>query len=430
MSYHPGRRAMTQKFATVGLLFLAVFNGLSFAAEQIHALESLGDAFERRFDLGPEAFDRVMQGLTALVTLTICLRINRALELHRLTRSAHWRKPESQRTKDAGALEAKANHVARNLNLRTLLAFAISLPIGDALLQVATIEHSIMTAIKWSGPIASFLMRVWPSVALTVLAWGCMLLSQKLWLARLQNIDLPGDEEEGLGALLDDERDLRFRLVTDDPADATHTEAHRDIEQLAKTETYGVMGETDIPQVFDWWRKYPRGNWLAEFRGRIVGGVDIWPLKKAVYERLRAGRIGEEHIKRTSIAPKPDSDTGSYWYVASISLDLRLRHQRLRKAVLAKLVETMLEQNFLPSVSAYPAHVIALIWTTQGENIANRSGFRYVNKRVSEEHAAAEPIYEIVFPDEASIRAMIERIRRRLAPPDPSKRQPPVEKPG
>jgi len=422
---------MTRKFATVGVLFLAVFNGLSFAAEQIHSIEALGDAFERRFDLGPAAFDHFLQGLTALVTLMFCLRINRALELRRLARSAHWRKPESHRTKDASELEAKANHVARNLNVRTLIAFAISLPIGDALLQIATIEHAIMTVIKWSGPVASFAMRVWPSVALTVLAWGCMALSQKLWLARLQNIDLPGDDEEGLGVLLD-ARDLRFRLVTDDPADATHTEAHRDIEQLAKTETYGVMGDTDIPQVFEWWRRYPRGNWLAEFRGRIVGGVDVWPLKKAIYERLRAGRIGEEHIKRTSLAPKPDSDTGSYWYVASISLDLRMRHQRLRKAVLAKLVETMLEQNFLPSVTAYPAHVIALIWTTQGENIANRSGFRYVGKRVSEEHAAAEPIYEIVFPDETSIRAMIERLHRRLESASASmpKGQPPVEKPG
>jgi hypothetical protein len=395
--------------------FFVVFEALSQVAERIHAMEYLGERFEGMFGESARVPTALVDVLIAAVALLICLRIDRWLAARQLPhRDDEGGAHADDEARREASIEQRTQRVAFRLNARTLSVFTAATAL-ETIGHIAIIEHSAQTLAHSAGPVLAFFLHFWQPIAFSVTAWASIILSRRLWLARLQDVDLPGDEAVGLGELLDT-RDLRFRGIPMDPRDRFHAAAARDIRQLATTETYGEMGDTNFKQVFRWWTIYPSGNWVVEYRGRVVGGVDLWPLKKDVYDGLHAGQLGEEDIDRHSLAPQPDTDTGTYWYVGSISIDLRMRHRRYRQAVLAKLVETMLTDNFLPSVTAYPAHVLALIWTKQGQNIAARSGFTLVGERVSA-HVAPEPIYEAVFADRAAVLEQAARIRRRLARP-------------
>jgi hypothetical protein len=406
------------KNSTIVLWFMAAFHLISALAESVHALEYLQQRLGVHLQLSPATFEMLCQGVIALLALILCLRLDRWWSIHRLTRADHWKKAESAGSMQGAQAHVKhyANRVAFRLNLSTVAMFALLLPALEFISKIAIIDHSLHTLTELLEPALAMSGRVWLSGAYALLAWACLMISRRVWLARLRDIALPADDEHGLEALLDLNQ-LRFRSVhLDEKNDRQHTAAAHDIKQLASTEDYGPMGRTDFPQVFAWWRVYPKGNWVAEYRERVVGGIDIWPLTREVYLQMRSGDMGEEGLTAQCLAPHQDTEGGTYWYVGSISLDLRLKNRRYRSAALAKLVETALLQNFMPSVKAYPAHVLALVWTTEGENLAKRAGFAYVGSRKNPKHVAAEPLYELVFSGPEDIVHFVERLQRRLRP--------------
>lgn len=247
----------------------------------------------------------------------------------------------------------------------------------------------------------SFLARVPPvawDVAGGILAFAFTMAIAKFFLSkRLRDIEIGNESESPLRAFNSDKY-LVFRHIQDE----------HEIELLEKTENYGARGKTNIPQATDWWRTYSRGNVIAIYKGEIVGGTDIWPIKEQFYLDVISGKKGEDQLLSDELAVQPRNRKRSYWYVGSISLSMLLRRRRSRREILTRLiVETL--KLWQVNKPVFPAHFVALAWTTQGINILDTCGFHCVGRA---EHG--DPVYQKTITNDEDINNLLASLNARL----------------
>lgn len=184
-----------------------------------------------------------------------------------------------------------------------------------------------------------------------------------------------------------------------------------EIEQLAKTENYGGHGETNLPQVKEWWHAYQRGNVLALYKGKIVGGIDVWPLKKSAYSDMLRGRLGEDGLTAQHLAAVSRRRNESYWYIGSISLSMVWKNGQARKELLLRLlVNTLL--LWRANSPVYPANFIALVWTPEGMNLLRRNGFASIIS--AERPKGADPCFQRRVENDEEMSEVIEDYKCRL----------------
>ncbi len=222
----------------------------------------------------------------------------------------------------------------------------------------------------FSGLVAAF-----PNFAevLLMVSTFLVLLAATVWFARRwwqtlkADLPIPGPETPMLTKFASDSK-LKFRCAV----------SEKDIEDLSITERYEkngqVVGVTNIEQVLSWWNAYPQGNFLATYNGKVIGGIDIWPLKRTTYMALRRGHKDEESIEYYDIAQAGRRiNVASYWYIGSISM-LPRQLKRERVELVVRLLVNALEL-WGSRKPTFPAHFLALAWTTAGTNILNRNEF-------------------------------------------------------
>lgn len=218
---------------------------------------------------------------------------------------------------------------------------------------------------------------------------------------RKRDLRLVEEWEPACGQFRDDD-DLEMRYVRSEP----------EIEELAKTEDYGSTGETNIPQVLDWWRTYPYGNVVAIYRNKVIGGMDIWPIKKSFYTDMISGHLGEENLTGKEMAVHSRRRKSSYWYIGSISLAQVWKGSKARKELLLRLVVNAL--SFWRSREpVYPATFVALAWTRQGMNLLRRNKFISIVKPVNALNK--EPCFTMTVENEAEIDELIDQLKGRLS---------------
>jgi hypothetical protein len=207
---------------------------------------------------------------------------------------------------------------------------------------------------------------------------------------------------------------LRFRAV----------QSEDDIAELAKTEKYfergEMVGQTNVPQVTEWWRAYPPGNYLMTYRGDVIGGIDIWPLKRSTFESFCQGTREENSITSRDFADfRSKLSRASYWYVASISIKppwvvalnpLTLgmnRHELVLRLIVNGLENWLRTGAIRPK---FPAYFCAEAWTSAGRNLLVKSGFTVPK------NSRSETRFSRCFVSEAEIHEVLVEWKRLLTP--------------
>lgn len=213
--------------------------------------------------------------------------------------------------------------------------------------------------------------------------------------------DRPFIARRPLSSLADDPR-LAFR----------HAEGAHEIAALAETEDYGSFGETDLGQVTGWWSKNRRGNLLAVYDDRVVGGIDIWPITPQAYDAFKRGEMSEKTLDAESIESHAATER-HHWYVGSISLDADVQPRRVRAEILLRLVLAAITEC-MRATPAFPAKVLAEAWTNDGRRMLVRFvGFRpALRSHDATDHAR---LYELEFESAAAVWALVEKLSSLLA---------------
>lgn len=381
-------------------IFLSVFHELLKFSELIHGANVLLSMINVDVDVIPKPFfEYIIHIIFITLMFYACLLINKWYEIRKLTLGGSLAKIIEKRKKELDSF-----------NWHSLISFSIFATFLIIISKIDTIRHSEETLIDWLSATNTDSINLVYSAVFSAVAWLSIFVARNYWFSLLRDIQFSA-KDHNLGMLLSDfdEKNLNFRHVNEN-----ERIAKLEITKLADTEDYGPMGNTDIEQVFEWWQKYNNGNWLAEYCGDIVGGIDMWPITDKVYNDLVSGEIGEEEINKDSL--ESNENKLSYWYIASISLDMRMQNKRYRKALLIKMLSSMIRENFLPAIvtTEYPIKLIALTWTVKGENFVRRAGFKFVGKRKSQGRIADENIYQIVFSSREDIINYVTQIEQRL----------------
>lgn len=186
-----------------------------------------------------------------------------------------------------------------------------------------------------------------------------------------------------------------------------------DIEALAKTEEYGTAGSTNLQQVTEWWSKYPNGNMLALYDGKVIGGIDIWPITKTAHDKFIKREMSEEQLMAKDIISNP-MDKCRHWYVGSVSLDMVWRGPRIRAELLIRLfIETI--EMWRKTANVFPANIIAEAWTTEGRALlVKHMEFRYASTKDYRTEQSAVYCRTLKSPEEldqilARLKKLVER---------------------
>jgi len=241
----------------------------------------------------------------------------------------------------------------------------------------------------------------WVSIAASAIAAvaGAVLLVR--WYARrqLRDLQFPRAWEPVLGHFANDPK-LTFGYV----------EEPREVAELAQTEDYGDKGTTNVPIATEWWTAYRCGNTVARYNGRIIGGIDLWPIKKKTYEQMLEGLVGDMDLRPHHFRL---DGRASYWYIGSISLAQVWRRKLARKELLVRLaVNTM--QSWLSRDPTFPATFIALAWTEEGRNLLLGRKFTE-HRRKSSAGKVNDPTYTLQFASRDDASAFTEELKGRLA---------------
>lgn len=215
-------------------------------------------------------------------------------------------------------------------------------------------------------------------------------LIRKCWRKKKGEI-LPPNDGDGIHSHFATDKMLRFRQA----------ESTEDILALERTEDFGGSLFTDLEQVIEWWECYPRGNFLAVYGTKVIGGMDIWPLKRGAFDDLCAGKTDESGLGPKEFALRSTAGSKqSYWYVGAISMEVQL-FRSWRAELVARLIVNAV-RAWLAKAPLFPAHFVALAWTVNGKNLLERNGFQRLRR------SKAENVYVRTFKSEESMVAILD----------------------
>jgi hypothetical protein len=184
----------------------------------------------------------------------------------------------------------------------------------------------------------------------------------------------------------------------------------QDIITLAETEIYGDR-RTDVEQVLAWWRAYPQGNLLAVLHGKIVGGIDIWPVAADFYDGFMRRGCDETALTPARFALHHTPGQTSHWYVGSISMQRVLPARQQRMAMLHLLTGGIAYwETLIPDV---PARICAESWTDEGRNLLSRLGWTPAEPGAVS--AQGDTLFEYVLTEWAQSRDQQALLQKRVA---------------
>lgn len=225
------------------------------------------------------------------------------------------------------------------------------------------------------------------------------------------------------------EYELLKKYVNDSNLKFRYNENKDCIINTAKIEEYGGRGETDIEQVFKWWLLYRGAAIVMTYKEKIIGGIDLYPIKQDIYKKMLDGELEEEDLTNPTVQFDPymigvtdkAPRNGTFWYIAGISLSAVFRKKRDRLELLIRLIVNTAEKWLEPKPPSpnystklrkplFPAHLIAISWTKEGANLlAHGLEFSYRCKDKS-----GDEVYEKIFTKKEDVEIFIQKYKARL----------------
>ena len=144
-------------------------------------------------------------------------------------------------------------------------------------------------------------------------------------------------------------------------------------EQMAQLERlyYGEEYITPPAEAFAWYRRYPYTVLAAADADKVVGFVNLFPVKSFIYEALRAGRFNDHFLTSDGVEDIcTAADTPLHMFLCCIVVHAAYRAQGLTRLLLQKAVA-----QYAP-VRHRCTEVVTDNVTVDGESFSRRYGFR------------------------------------------------------
>ena len=100
-----------------------------------------------------------------------------------------------------------------------------------------------------------------------------------------------------------------------------------------------AYGESNVPfaTLQAWWQIYPQGHYLVKKRGKIIGGLGLWPVSRNTYHQMRRGTLTEGTL--TIMGRRNPEARKEHWYISGIVIAAEHRKVRALSCLLNRLVE-------------------------------------------------------------------------------------------
>ncbi len=144
-------------------------------------------------------------------------------------------------------------------------------------------------------------------------------------------------------------------------------------EQMAQLEGlyYGEEYITPPREAYGWYRRYPYTVVAAADAGNVVGFVNLFPVKPAIYEALRAGRFNDHFLTLDGVEDIHAAvDAPLHMFLSCIVVHATYRAQGLTRFLLQKAVV-----QYAP-LRHRCVEVVTDNVTADGERFSLRYGFR------------------------------------------------------
>lgn len=149
---------------------------------------------------------------------------------------------------------------------------------------------------------------------------------------------------------------------------------YRHFEQMAELEAryYGEEFITPPQEAYRWYQRYPYTVVAAaDENNRIVGFVNLFPVKEHIYEALRAGCFNDHFLTLEGVEDiAADANTPLRMFLCCLVVDAAYRAQGLTRRILRAAVEQY------AAVAYRCTEVITDNVTEAGEAFSRRYGFR------------------------------------------------------
>lgn len=146
-------------------------------------------------------------------------------------------------------------------------------------------------------------------------------------------------------------------------------------EQMYRLEAryYGEESITPADRSFAWYERYPRSIVAAADNGRIVGFVNLFPVKEAVFCALLGGEFNDRLMTAEDIADADDPSVEKLdMFLCCVVVDGAYRARGLTKRLLREAA------SGYACVQGRCAAVIADTVTPEGAALCERYGFSFI----------------------------------------------------
>ncbi|MBE6418102.1 MAG: GNAT family N-acetyltransferase [Akkermansiaceae bacterium] len=160
-------------------------------------------------------------------------------------------------------------------------------------------------------------------------------------------------------------RGMSVRILAD--LDDAHFEQMAQLERLY----YGEEFITPPQEAYSWYVRFPYTVVAAADADKVVGFVNLFPVKSFIYEALRAGRFNDHFLTSDGVEDiRTAADTPLHMFLCCIVVHAAYRAQGLTRLLLQQAVA-----QYAP-VRHRCTEVVTDNVTAAGERFSRRYGFR------------------------------------------------------
>lgn len=106
---------------------------------------------------------------------------------------------------------------------------------------------------------------------------------------------------------------------------------------LLEKQFYSENFITPAKEAYKWYIKYPFTTVAAEFNDKIIGFVNMFPVKEEVFESIKAGDFNDQNLTLTDIESLNSKQL--HMFLSCIVVDKKYRNLGLTKKLLQSAVE-------------------------------------------------------------------------------------------
>ena len=171
-----------------------------------------------------------------------------------------------------------------------------------------------------------------------------------------------------MDAILQSERDRQTYRIAD----------HLDAAQFLQMESlekrfYSSAFITPAKESFAYYKRFPRSTVAAVNGGIVIGFVNLFPVRAAVYSGILCGAYNDSGLTSADMAdPDAESDAPLHMFLSCIAVDRAFRKQGVTRTLLRAAVDGY------ASVSQRCDTVATDNATEEGRRFSERIGFRFV----------------------------------------------------